>query len=247
MSGTLMTLISRWGISNPFVIWESVRTSSDLKDVNVAFLRGLLSDSPYTAKIASETLPLLGALIKINKSGIITVEGQPSSCEYDMKVPDDKYADVEQKSYMNAFIPKKMSNSLMMFLSLISGVYYSIQNDQAILNSNFPAGPYNLTRDRDYSKDNKSITIPWRYYTNIPQEKFDDEIYDLFKPFHSLHALFIDKYLFFQISLSKYCEGSVEDIMLSYLRHFKRNNARIRKSRGSARKSPIRKYRKSRK
>lgn len=63
--------------------WKSVSSLRELKHHIVKFLNGEHKTSPWHyAPVNSETVPLLGNLIQLNKMGFITTQGQPTDYIY---------------------------------------------------------------------------------------------------------------------------------------------------------------------
>ena len=104
-------------------LFRDVRRYSDLQEVYVKYLKGEIKFSPDQAgPVNHETIPLLDSLIKINELGLITVNGQPSKCEYGV------LKSYEQKSYITGFMEKKYLQSFMEYVQNQNEFYYSLLN-----------------------------------------------------------------------------------------------------------------------
>ena len=106
-------------------IWERANSYEDLIILNFLFLRGIVSCTPnHGGPIDEETIPLVGNLIKINKKGFLTTQGQPglietfpapNSFEIEKKnktliknktKPLPRLCESQQRPYLEGLIPK---------------------------------------------------------------------------------------------------------------------------------------------
>lgn len=193
---------------------------TELIQYNLKFLNGELDKTFYhDGPFDPETLPLLDKLKSINSLGFFTIAGQPSLCKEGVvtvnsktKKVNDKtegnwYYKIKQKSYLVGFIEKSESTKkLLLYLHKNKNdkVHINISTKDGKYISNFP-GTYNVTKESTRKSEDKSWS-KWRLYTNIPNEhSFEDNDIKGFK----------DCYMF-TIAVKKYCEDSVEDILLNY-------------------------------
>lgn len=194
----------------------SFASFKELIEYNLKFLNGNLSETFYHGgPVDPETVPLLGKLKSINSFGFFTMEGQPSLCDdpkfvsntwtINGKIQGNWWYKSEQKGYLAGFI-EQSSNSKNL-------IKYLLQNDKVFINisrkdggffTNFP-GTYNVTRESTSKSKDKGWS-EWELYTNIQNEhRFDDFDLKIFKDC-----------LYIQICVKKYCEDSLEDILLDF-------------------------------
>jgi hypothetical protein len=215
-------IIKMYGKSDPDFVWKSITSYQDLVDVNVAFLNGKLSRTPYhSGPIDKETVPLLKKLIKINKMGFVSIEGQPAVCSYKNittknifgKEIGKMFYDEEQKSYSVGILPLKYLAPLRAFLSKRKDVYYLITDRKKTLDYKYPDS--NLTRKR-FNRDKMLLSVEkWLMYTNAT--KNIKSVLRLFKGIGSMDKI-IDSSMLIIISGTEYCSGSVEDIIFDFLK-----------------------------
>jgi len=84
-------------------IWKQIKNFTELQDCMVEYLKGEYRCNPWCcAGIDSETIPILECLVDINKSGFVTVVGQPGV--------NTIWADLSeeyQRGFMTGFILKE--------------------------------------------------------------------------------------------------------------------------------------------
>lgn len=228
-------LIAEHGLNNPRYVYENVKSADDLILTNISFLKGLISETPYYLdKINDETIPLLDKLIKINSFGFISVGGQPALINDNL----------EQKSYIHGYLPKKYMNVFDKYFEKQS-VYYLIMdcqkpteqifdNGYKIINcdtliNNFIVDYYNLTKVKYYEYANEyydcsdrnmplDATVIWSNLTNINAFEPDNHLHS-FKKYDNIINILKD-YVFIDIACFEYGTGSVEDILLDFFLKF---------------------------
>ena len=84
-------------------IWKQIKNFTELQDCIVEYLKGEYRCNPWCcAGIDSETIPMVESLVEINKSGFVTIEGQPGV--------NTIWADLTeeyQRGFMTGFILKE--------------------------------------------------------------------------------------------------------------------------------------------
>lgn len=135
-------------------IYGGVKTFGDMLEINVKFLKGEipLSFSVWDP-IDSETIPLLGDLIKLNTYGFLTTEGQPrSALAHDDPQNKNKPSLTIQRSYLCGFFPIKYLKLLIRFLKE-KKLYYTYSDMDSVYH-NIP------TRAIEYNKrDEKCVAF----------------------------------------------------------------------------------------
>ena len=87
-------------------MWESAKDFKDLQNAMVEYLEGRCPNNPWMLnKIDDETIPILNALVKINRYGFVTIQGQPG-----VNTTQDSGYMLCQRAYMDGFILKKNSS-----------------------------------------------------------------------------------------------------------------------------------------
>jgi hypothetical protein len=193
--------------------YNGVNTYSDLLDVNVRFLEGKITQTPYHfGPVDPETLPLLPDLIRINKAGFHSMGGQPACKErFESR---GRYYDLHQKSYIDGIIPKAMAAHLTAFLRN-QPVYvdmYQIGPFGALINT-FPP-KYNLTKDRSSEHEDELDMQEWRMYTN--HRPRTESIERAFSEYPRICSLLRRDCLEIMIACKEYGTGSVIDILLEF-------------------------------
>ena len=158
--------------------FETVRTYQDLINANVAYLQGHLDDTPYHhGKVDEETIPLLGDLVKLNRRGFVSVEGQPGVHELGFvketwpcgnglgKVCGNWWYEIDKKPYIVGLMQKVHFPQFKKFMRSHSYSYhYMIEGSDV---STFPTDQFNLTRERVHKYKEALKRVPWTDYTNV--------------------------------------------------------------------------------
>jgi hypothetical protein len=193
---------------------------------NLEFLTGKRKETFYHGPLDDETLPLLGKLIRVNKHGFFSVEGQPGTCTEGFtdktwidergKKKGNWFYKIHQKSYIrgvaeNTEITKKLKN----YLKSHPEVYVMWLNGQSESRaknkfySNFPTGIYNVSKDKHKRKGLLKTWSKWRFHTNISDESVEETLLNDYPV--------LAKGVFFVIAFKEFCtERSVEDVLLEF-------------------------------
>ena len=87
-------------------MWETAKDFKDLQNAMVEYLEGRCPNNPWMVdKIDDETIPILNSLVKINRYGFVTIQGQPG-----VNTTQESGSMVCQRAYMDGFILKKNSS-----------------------------------------------------------------------------------------------------------------------------------------
>lgn len=166
MSQWIRQVIRQQGITNPMKVFNSIQSYKNLIDVNVAFLQGKVSKTPYLlAPVDTQTVPQLDHLIKINKAQFLSIEGQPAlkTTKFVSKTWQNQrgqqegnwWYSMEQKPYISGFLPKKDLLSFIYFMKDHPEYYYQViihTQPSQLLFSTFPTSPYNVTRQKSHKQ-----------------------------------------------------------------------------------------------
>jgi hypothetical protein len=221
--------IKSFGNKSPEKVYEGVKTYKDLIATNVAFLQGKLPYTPYHGgPIDPETVPLMKSLVKINKAGFLSIEGQPSShevkfVEHTWKDNEGKtagnwwYAN-EQKSYICGFMPKEHLEKFIRFMGNKHDYYYQLVincTPTQMLFTTFPTSPYNVTRERSHKQKGQLSKEKWRLYTNIWSIDGDHDPRYSFDRLRNCYDL-LENTLYVTIASKEYNTGSVEELLMEF-------------------------------
>lgn len=212
-------IIQKFGKSDPFKVFESVKTYDDLIKANVAFLQGRVIAAPYhPGPVDEETIPLLGNLIKINSMGFVSIEGQPASCVYGMYAPKTQlYLDVEQKSYIIGILQKKYLSDFIDFFKN-ENFYYILGDGYGIIKNTLPGKAYNVSREKSSRNKNDLNDQEWYLYTNISHYSVSHNENEL-----GFNKKILDDTFSIALCSSQYCKNSVENILLKFLKYAKKS------------------------
>ena len=203
--------------------FETVRTYQDLINANVAYLQGHLDDAPYHGgKVDEETIPLLGDLVKLNRRGFVSVEGQPGVHDLFFvdktwpcgngrgKVCGNWWYEADKKPYIVGLMQKKHFPQFQKFMRSHSYSYHYKVYGANI--STFPTDPYNLTRERAHKYKEALKRLPWDEFTSFHSGD-DSRILD-FPP--DMQKMINKEAYCVTIAGSTYNEGSPEKLLLDF-------------------------------
>jgi hypothetical protein len=149
------------GKTNPRKLFALARTYDELLELNVAFLQGRVSETPYhLGPIDTETVPLMKDLVDLHRQGrVFTTEGQPGLCE------QGDWGFIEQRPYLCGFVEEETLTKILRHVRKTPKKFvYSfahVSNGESICNFH---NTFNLTRQK--GKNDKE----WELYTNLPYE-----------------------------------------------------------------------------
>lgn len=149
------------GKTNPPKLFALARTFDELLELNVAFLQGRISETPYHfGPIDPETIPLMKDLVTLHlKARVFTTEGQPGLCE------QGDWGFIEQRPYLCGFVEEDALTKILRHVRKTPKKFvYSfahVSNGESICNF---YTTFNLTRQR--GKNDKE----WQLHTNFHYE-----------------------------------------------------------------------------
>jgi hypothetical protein len=180
--------------------------------------------TPYhDNRVDEETLPLLADLIRVNKAGFHSTEGQPAMKIRNLsnggmwgRSPIPHYADTYQKSYIVGIIPRKMAGRLADFLKN-QPVYFDMYQIEPyrVVADTFPEAKYNLTKYRYSVRESDLVREPWNYFSNRRPRTNPQEL-PYFEKYPRIHSLLKRECFEVLIACKEYGTGSVIDILLKF-------------------------------
>ena len=195
---------------NEKILYREATTFKNLVCLNIAFLKGILNGTPYHhGPIDDETIPLLSQLIKLNKKGFLSTNGQPGIISDFISPLDGIYYQENQKSYISGYIHKSLSVKLQWFIQE-KPFYMVIINNKNKVYDSVPVYKYNLTRYINLEDPNE----PYDDHTNVWKDK-----YGAFTDFkrYNVNSLLKEDYVFVQIYSTMYGEGySAEQLLFDF-------------------------------
>jgi hypothetical protein len=209
-------------------VFGRVCNYSQLIKANVMFLEGKLSRTPYHwGAIDKETLPLVKDLIRINRLGFLTVNGQPAEDSTYFAKKVQKWVSVKQRPYLEGYLPAFLLPDFIDFMETQPGYMYNIYQlsltpsmlrwirrenvSCALIESNAPP-LFNVTIDKGAPSRRELMDEPWREYTNIPQENDYS-----FEGFENILPILVPHTVNVFVFGTTYGEGSTERLMLQFL------------------------------
>ena len=237
----LISLVQKYGLSNPQYVWQNVITMEELFYCNKEYIKNNLSESFYNfAKLAPDSQPLANYLLKLHNKGVFTFDGQGSLMNYD-KLKGKEWVNyerkdanehnrynnyfysIEQKPYLSCIIKKEYLNDLLEYLKNINE---SISNDKInyiitgndIKFTNIDMNKYNVTRTKFYKKLSEESTSEWQYPTNLwPNESFSNYICEFCDYIDLYNDVIIIKYVALQLVAQNYGSNIVlEKVLLDF-------------------------------
>ncbi len=219
-------IIEKYGITQPEMVFLSVKTYDDLIKANVAFLEGKVEATPYHhGPVDPETAPLLEDLIFLNKKGFLSVNGQPaliekgvvpSQCEDSEEKCEQKWYLAEQKSYLEGYVKLEEVPILINFLLSKPDIFFVVVGPDGIIGDTFPEGRYILTRDKVSKDEDKLNSTRWREYSVINTKNTKYLPFDNWYNYPNIQDIIKKHTRLFFISTKEYGKGSVEKILLEF-------------------------------
>ena len=188
-------------------LYRKATTFKNLVCLNIAFLKGILTKTPYHgAPIAEETIPLLSQLVQLHKKGFLSTQGQPGVIENSF----NENIQHQQKSYITGYMHNTLSGKLQSFIEGKPFYMVIIKNKKTVYNS-LPPGKYNLTRVIHVDDPKKN-----EYFTNILKDKHYP--YLEFEGY-TVNSLLKKDYVFVEVYSTVYGEGySCEKLLLDFFK-----------------------------
>lgn len=195
---------------NDQILYREARTFKNLVCLNIAFLKGILNETPYhLGKIDDETIPLLSQLIELNKKGFLSTSGQPGIISDFISPIDGVCYQENQKSFIRGYMHKSLSVKLQWFV-YEKPFYMVIINNKNKDYDSIPVSKYNLTRYINLEDPNE----PYDDHTNILKNKYG--AYTDFESYN-VNSLLKEDYIFVEIYSKVYGEGySVEQLLFDF-------------------------------
>lgn len=204
--------------------YNAVTTYQGLINLNVRYLQGENIYTPYHEnRVDEETLPLLADLIRVNKAGFHSTEGQPAMKIRNLsnggmwgRSPIPHYADTYQKSYIAGIIPRKMAGRLADFLKN-QPVYFEMYQIEPyrVVADTFPEAEYNLTKYRYSVRESDLERESWNYFTNRRPRTNPEEL-SYFEKYPRIYSLLKRECFEVLIASKEYGTGSVIDVLLQF-------------------------------
>lgn len=191
-------------------LYREATTFKNLVCLNIAFLKGILTETPYhVGPIDNETIPLLSQLIQLNKKGFLSTSGQPGIISDFISPIDGIYYQENQKSFIRGYIYKSLSEKLQLFIQN-KPFYMVIVNNKSTEYDSIPVPKYNLTRYINLEDPNE----PYDDHTNVLKNKYLP--YTDFKNY-KVNSLLKKEYVLVQVYSKVYGEGySAEQLMFDF-------------------------------
>jgi hypothetical protein len=223
-------LIKEYGLKNYNKVFDGIKSYKDLIEANVAFLEGRVAGSPtHLGPVDQETIPLLKNLVKINKMGFITLQGQPSECYHEKyikkiwikthgKYIGDYFAQGQQKSYVVGILKRKYLKEFIDFFRNEKTYYYLIEGKEGLITTTFPEEYYNVSRDRINKNKSEVKKEPWSNSSNISIEGSLGEYSSVQDDYNKNNVKDIADTFVITIAGSEYCKFSVEKALIKFLK-----------------------------
>lgn len=184
----------------------------DLQLLNIAFLSGVLTHTPYhRGPVHQDTVPLLPKLRMLNAKGFITIDGQKGLVSLGEKVKTATgtlFQDLKQRSYVEGALHVRHLPDLIPFLNAITDrIFYSISKSSTFGDS------FVLTANRRYQCVTKNKG-KYKIYTNLFPE--DNSAWRFLSDCSEGLKKSLSDYVNLCVALKEWGKGSVEDIMLEF-------------------------------
>jgi len=210
-----------------YLPWSRVKCYDELLSVNLDFIHGKLSHTPYHfGSLVEPSDILIQNLDSLHRYGILTVNGHESICKYGNKNAwSDRYFDYEQRGYLDfhidldTFADNNDNNLVNLFIKKIkeTNLTYRIGNiktgysESNIIDSN---GKYNIGRHRKHKNAELVASSPWINGSNMnlnikPKYCLWHDGDHAFKPNQILRNT-----IYFSVALPEYGNGVIEQILI---------------------------------
>lgn len=223
-------------MTDPF---RKIHSYQQLIRTNISFLKGEIKKTPYHgAPVDPETLPLLDDLIQINRSGFISICGQPAidniefinkTWKVNGKTQGNWWVHTQQRSFIEGYILKEFIPSFKEFMKSQPDYVYRIYDFEMSKPTFFSRKSYvktkyltgfknrlNLTKQK-CSKTQKSLSeADENLYTNIPSVESGINPSFEFWNYPNLVELLIPQVVLVCIVCKEYGNDSVEQLLLKY-------------------------------
>lgn len=225
------SLIRQYGMSDWRKVFGGVFTYADFVATGVAFVKNRLSRTPvYFGRLGEEAAPLLGDLVKINEAGVVTVDGQVGENEIH-RMDNGEWYESQQKSYLIMWMTKRMAAAFVRYADRErpTGLVYVVRDPDTgrVEKIGMPGKyrgedddfVYNVTRVRSAPTRVGLRWQAWETPTNLWHND-DDMIAPCkeYDEFPNIMELVARRGAYVELSIDKYGSGSVEDVLLKFLR-----------------------------
>ena len=208
-------------------VWMNIYDYETLLKTNVDFLRGVIPNTPYHGgHIDAETNALVPSLIELHRRGLLTVSGQPAEMTSDLFVAEtwvgrggepqgNWYTDVQQKPYLEFFVPKSQASTALVDYLLSSSRFKTVVSDVGSGEgwSNITEQKYNVTRDRHANSLETLKFAPWRLYNGVPASNVGDGV-RMFEKYPNLVHIIGNTY-HVDVAMTEYGVGDLEGELLA--------------------------------
>lgn len=197
--------------------WSSARTFADLVDLNVRFLRGELTETPYhLGPVDDETIPLLSRLVRVNQLGFVSIAGQPA-VRLSGKGGGHNYV-IEQKSFIEGLLLKSRAHCFINFMRHNKDVYVFVKDPLSgrTLFNNFPTENYLVKRIKHFASSSERTKASWQ--DDISSVIGDDlHLSHDFRRYPQLQAMIVNKCVEVSMAGKRWVHGLVEHALLAFL------------------------------
>ena len=184
--------------------WAACESFTDLRDVNIRFLKGEIYDTPYhLGPICKETTTILQNIIRLNERGFITTGSQPSY---------EEDGQILQRSYIQGFINMKKIFSLVNFVKQ-NNLYLKIHHRSKMLFDNFPERHFCATMDK---KSNGEL-VEFTWIQSHDGENIFEDLATGFHHFANIIAILQDDYAYVEIANSRWDKVEVSELLVQFL------------------------------
>ena len=156
-------------------VFRCARTYEELLKLNVKFLQGKISATPYHhGKIDEETVPLVKNLIALHKQAkMMTIEAQSGICD------QGAWGVSEQRPYLCAFVQKKTMMEILRYIRAwpTKFVYTFTNGALRKVRTNMFSKSFNVTREKGPGK------TQWELKTNLWSDENFEEYAELVKEY----------------------------------------------------------------
>jgi len=191
-------------------LYEEASTFKNLVCLNIAFLKGILNETPYHGgPVDNETIPLLSQLINLNKKGFLSTNGQPGIISDFTNPLNGVYYQENQKSFIRGYMHRSLSDKLQRFIQ-DKPFYMLIINNKTTVYNSIPVPKYNLTRYINLEDPNE----PYDEHTNVWKDRhFPYRDFERYK----VNSLLKQDYVLVEVYSKVYGEGySTEQLLLDF-------------------------------
>lgn len=191
-------------------LYEEASTFKNLLYLNIAFLKGIVNLTPYHGgPTDKQTTPLLSQLIKLNKKGFLSTNGQVGIISDFTNPLDGVYYQENQKSFIRGYMHRSLSDKLEQFIQ-DKPFYMLIINNKSTVYNSIPVPKYNLTRYINLEDPNE----PYDEHKNIWKGRhFPYHEFERYK----VNSLLKEDYVLVEVYSKVYGEGySAEQLLIDF-------------------------------